>query len=192
MPLRPVPPASRLPALLALFALLWLPGCGGGSDASPADTAGSVAEATADSAGGEELPDDRWDISAADVDRTVRGLQGEVDSLRIASRRVQAIADQRVRVQEYAQLIPVVFMAPGARAAGLPEDRYSELRSNLHDGYNALTGGADSSTSQEILRHLKPDARQALERQVPKIRALYEEQNQLTAKAGGYDTLLTK
>ena len=135
--------------------------------------------------------DDRWNYTASDVDAWVRGMEGGLDSMRIASRQIRTMTG-KARIDAYSHMIPVAFMDVETRAAKLDPDRYAELRSNLHDAYNALTGGADSSTSAEILRHLRPEARAAVERQLPRVRAIYAEQNKLTAQAGGYDTLLTK
>jgi hypothetical protein len=189
-----MPSRSSVATVLAatLAAAVTLDACsGGGSDRERIDST----TAQVDTAAGYDTTaadDDRWNIAAGDVDAWVRGLEGATDSMRIASREIQKLKGS-ARINAYArEMIPVNFAAAATRASGLGDDRYFEVGSNLHDAYNALTGGADEPTSREILRHLRPDARAALERRLPRVKEIYAEQNKLTAQAGGYDTLLTK
>ena len=182
---------SRFTALaFGALAALTIAACsGGGADRAAADSAAAgqdsaMADNTAE-------VDDRWDIKPGEVDAWVRGLEGGTDSIRIASKHARSLG-RDARIQAYSQMIPVAFMGPEVRASRLPEDRYVEVANNLHDAYNALTGNADSATSAEILRHLRPDARETLERRVSRVREIYAEREKLIAQAGGYDSLLTK
>jgi hypothetical protein len=170
------------------FAALLLAACGGGDSARTADSAAAQDTSAAADVGAADA-DDRWDIAASDVDAWVRGLQGGTDSMRIASRHARSLSGS-ARVKAYSQMIPVAFASVEARASGLGEDRYFEVANQLHDAYNALTGGTpDTATTNEILRHLRPDARGALERQLPGVRRVYAARDTLLAQAGGYDTL---
>ena len=185
MPSQLHPPATWLAVLVSIIALP-LASCGGGSG-DQADTVAADTIATDDTAATAAGESYTWDISPADVDRFVRALEAKNDTLRVESQRVRAIADPMQRSREWARLIvPTALLPVQARASGLSEERYMEVSNNLRSAYSALTGGApDEETKRSMLDPLRAGTRQALERQIPRIRSLDEEADRLLGEAAG-------
>ena len=189
MPSRLRPPAVWLVVLLSVVTLP-LASCGGSGeqrDTAAADTLAADDTASAEAAGESET----WDISPADVDRYVRALEAKNDSLRVASRRVRAIAVDSIRLREYSYLVvPITFLPVEVRAAGVSQDRYLDISNNLRDAYSMLTGGApDEETKRATLDRLRADTRQALERQIPRIKRLDEVADSLIGAASGMEKI---
>jgi hypothetical protein len=143
---------ERLFHTTAAVLALGLCACGG-HDSSPktedpadppaeADTAATAARASTPATPG-QAP-----LTVADIDRWEKGMAGELDAVHAAAARLKQAKTGEDSVSAMMGLQEMATVEAGARAAGVDEERYKRIRSDLSAaaGYLAPSiGGVDTT-----------------------------------------------
>lgn len=171
--------------------------CGG--DAGDEDTGSASASEQAQASS--DAPSQDFAFTAADLDAYERGLAKEIELVRSAQERQQtaktpAERGEAMQAQWEAQTIP-----EGAWSAGLPEDRYTEVRETVNrvlqtlDFQGTIDGPMQMDTARaspemkqrlatDPFTELAPASATALRARMDRLVPLWIEYVQLTAVAG--------
>ncbi|HYI10132.1 MAG TPA: hypothetical protein VEK57_13815 [Thermoanaerobaculia bacterium] len=181
--------------------------CGGGktegtsSGDGTGGAAGSAIERSAAADGGSSPSSSAVAFTEAELDGYVRGLRREIEAAQAAQRAAAAAATPAERGRAIQASWETATMPLGAAAAGLPVERYTELRNALdqilrtldHQGkIDGPTGidleHADDATKARVARDpfadLPPSSAAALRSKLDAVTAVWSEYVQLTAVAG--------
>ena len=198
-----MPRRRRAGAAGVLLLALALAACGGGSGDSdvPEDTSGAAiaGAAAAGGAGGEgEAP---LAFTAADLDAWERGMTKETELVRAAQERGRTATTPAERGEAAQAAFPERTAEEGARAAGMPLERYRRLRETVNSTLQTLDfqGKVDGPTSIDTARvgpemkarlaadpvaALPPESAAAFRARLDRLVAVWSEYMRLTAMAG--------
>ena len=187
-----------LPALGLALATGGCSGDGGANDTTDARAAGATAESSSASAGSPAAP---VLFTEADLDAYARGLAKEIELVRAAQERQRTAATpeergRAIQAQWEDQTIP-----EGARSAGLPPDRYRQIREIVGRTLQTLDfqGKIDGPLEMDSLRaspemrrrlasdpfaELPPTSAAALRARMDRVLPVWVQYVRLTAVAG--------
>ena len=164
---------------LRLLAVLFLAGCGGDAgkdethDQAVADTAGDAPDPTQDSAGQSGSPSSA-PISVEDIGRWEKGMAAELAAVREAGEKLKSAKTGEDTLSALMGVQEMTTTPAGARAAGVDEERYRSIRSDLSAATSYLTpqlGGIDttmlSPAQREEMRQMNAAQLKQLEGRVP-------------------------
>jgi hypothetical protein len=167
---------------VAISLLLIIPlvlGCGGKDESkSTADAAENV---TVDSAPGAaeqaQTPSENptvAPITTADIERWDKGLAGELKAVQEAGAKIKSARSGEDTLSAMMGVQETATMGAGATAAGLDQERYKFIRSNLSAAVSYLTpsqGGIDttllSQAQRDELRQMNETQLQQMQKDVP-------------------------
>jgi hypothetical protein len=165
--------AFHFAAPLGLVVLL-LAGCGGGSkegshDEAAANASGEAAPAP-DSAG----PAASTPLSVADIERWEKGMAAELAAVQESAAKLDSAKTGDDTLSAIMGVQEMTTTPVGARAAGLDQERYNVIRSELSTATSYLTpylGGIDttklSAAQREEMRQSNAAQLKQMEAQVP-------------------------
>jgi hypothetical protein len=186
-------------AALAAVTRALAAGCGGGgggaSDASDTATAEAAAPAAAQTSSAPLA------VTAADLDVYERGLRREIEVVRAAQERARAATTPAERAAAAQAQWADQTMPEGARSAGVPPERYREIREAVDgvlqtldfqgkiDGPLTLDTTRVSPEMRERLRGdplaaLPPASAAAVRARLPRLAPIWAQYKELTAVAG--------
>ena len=184
-----------------VFALsLLLAAACGEQNVDTTDAATAATTATAESAASPSAPAP-LSFTEAELDAYVRGLRREIEAAQAAQRDAAAATTPADRGRAIQASWETATMPLGAAAAGMPVDRYTELRNALDrilrtlDQQGKIDGPtsidlthADEETRARVARDpfadLPPASAAALRAKLGAVTAVWSEYVQLTAVAG--------
>jgi hypothetical protein len=177
-----MPAAISLRTPLALVAALLLAGCGGetarnDSAETPAPGAAedsAAAAAPAPAAAGSPTDAVSAPATVEDIDRWEKGIAGELAAVRKAAGRLESARTGEDTLSAMMGVQEMTTTPEGAKAAGLDQERYNVIRSNLSAAVSYLTphvGGIDttmlSTAQREEMRQMNAAQLKQLESSVP-------------------------
>ena len=131
------PHVRRFALVMPLVALLAV-GCGGESDEADTAEATEAGDTTANADAAPPSSGEPYDPQAAeksmtveDIDRWARGMEGELEAVREAGRKLKAAKSGTDSLNAIMAANDMSTRAAGARAAGVAEDRYGLINSTL-------------------------------------------------------------
>jgi hypothetical protein len=147
------------PTRACLFAAMLLAACGGDAgskdaEASADSAAAPAAEtAAADTTAAAPAPQSASEttsapVTTADIDRWQRGMAGELEAVHAAAAKLKAAKTGEDTLNAMMGVQEMNTVAAGAKAAGVDEERYNVIRSNLSAATAYLTpelGGIDTT-----------------------------------------------
>jgi hypothetical protein len=164
---------------LRLLTVLLLAGCGGGEgkeethDQAPADAAGNAAAPAPDTANQSGDPSSA-PLSVEDIERWEKGMAAELAAVQEASTKLKSAKTGEDTLSALMAVQEMTTTPAGARAAGVDEERYKTLRSDLSAAVAYLTphlGGIDttmlSPAQREEMRQMNAAQLKQLEGRVP-------------------------
>jgi hypothetical protein len=162
-----------------LLTVLFLAGCGGGAgkdethDQAVADAAGD-APAPAQDAGGQSGGPSSAPLSVEDIARWEKGMAAELAAVQQASAKLGSAKTGEDTLTALMGVQEMTTTPAGARAAGVDEERYRVIRSDLSAAATYLTphlGGIDttmlSPAQREEMRQMNAAQLKQLEGRVP-------------------------
>jgi hypothetical protein len=163
MPLRPT-----------LLLLATLAACGGSGDAKAADDSAAAVADTSSSAVVAAPPSQAPEptdvaLTAADIDRWAKGMEGERQALAKAEEQLKAAKSQTDTLSAMGATMETATRAAGAAAAGISEDRYNRIRNELGELAAAMAPSemeASKSMPPEMLAQMKQSREEGLARLV--------------------------
>ncbi len=168
--------SSRTP--LCLLAALMLAACGGGDkdesrDEAVADAA-EDAPAPAPDAGGQSGSDNSAPVSVEDIERWKKGMAAELAAVQAAGAQLQSAKTSEDTLSAMMGVQEMTTTPAGARAAGLADERYNVIRSELSVAVGYLAphlGGIDttilSPAQREEMRQMNASQLKQMEGRVP-------------------------
>jgi hypothetical protein len=176
-----MPRAVPLRTPLRLLTVLLLAGCGGGDgkeetqDQAAADAAGDApAPAPATDPASQSGDPGSAPLSVEDIERWERGMAAELAAVQQASTKLKSAKTGEDTLSAMMAVQEMTTTAAGARAAGVDEERYKMLRSDLSAAVSYLTphlGGIDttmlSPAQREEMRQMNAAQLKQLEGRVP-------------------------
>lgn len=191
-------------AMRSQRACWWLPvlvlaaACGG-TEGEAGDAAGAPPAAAANAAAGAAGP--AFAFTAADVDSYERGLKREIELVRAAQERARTATTPQQRGEAAQAQWAEQTMPEGARSAGVPVDRYRQIRESVGEVLQTLDyqGKIDGPLSidttrvdpemrrrlaRDPLAELAPASAAALRARLDRLTPLWAEYMTLTAVAG--------
>ena len=140
----------QFPTATLLLTALILAACGGDAPDRGAPESGSPAQARADtSAGSSGAPDQAsLPVTIADIDRWKQGMEAELTVVRASGEKLRSAKSGEDTLSALMGVQEMATIPAGARAAGLGEERYKMVRSNLSAAVAYLTphlGGIDTT-----------------------------------------------
>ena len=162
-----------------LLTVLFLVGCGGGAgkdethDQAVADAAGD-APGPAQGAASQSGDPGSVPLSAEDIDRWEKGMAAELAAVRQAGAKLGSAKTGEDTLSALMGVQEMTTTPAGARAAGVDEERYKVVRSDLSAATSYLTphlGGIDttmlSPAQREEMRQMNTAQLKQLEGRVP-------------------------
>jgi hypothetical protein len=138
---------------LGLLTVLLFAGCGGGAgkdethDEAVADAAGDARAPAPDAAGQSGTPSSA-PLSVEDIERWEKGMAAELAAVQEAGAKLKSAKTGEDTLSALMGVQEMTTTPAGARAAGLDEERYSAVRSDLSTATAYLTphlGGIDTT-----------------------------------------------
>jgi hypothetical protein len=164
---------------LRLLIVLFFAGCGGGEakdethDEAVADAAGDAPAPAPDAAGQSGGPSSA-PLSVEDIERWEKGMAAELAAVQEAGAKLESAKTGEDTLSALMGVQEMTTTAAGARAAGLDEERYSVVRSDLSAAAAYLTphlGGIDttmlSPAQREEMREMNAAQLKQMEGRVP-------------------------
>jgi hypothetical protein len=164
---------------LRLLIVLFFAGCGGGEgkdethDEAVANAAGDVPAPAPDAAGQSGSPSSA-PLSVEDIQRWEKGMAAELAAVQEAGAKLESAKTGEDTLSALMGVQEMTTTAAGARAAGLDEERYSVVRSDLSAAAAYLTphlGGIDttmlSPAQREEMREMNAAQLKQMEGRVP-------------------------
>jgi hypothetical protein len=146
----PMTGSLQLPSAALLVTALLFAACGGG--AADRGTPGSdpQAQAPADSSAGSSEASDpaSLPVTVADIDRWKKGMEAELAVVRESGEKLKSAKSGEDTLSALMGVQEMATIPAGARAAGIDEERYKAVRSNLSAAVAYLTphlGGIDTT-----------------------------------------------
>jgi len=193
--------------VMTAAAITVLVGCGGG-DKTVDRSAGNATPSTATNNGAS--PDEAShtagaasavELTAADLDAYAKGLARETELVRAAQERARTAATPQARGEAQQAQWEDQTIPEGAKAAGLPTERYRAVRTAVHSTFQWLDfqGKIDGPMELDTARaapemkarfgrdpfdELSPSSREALQAQMNRLVPPWIEYVKLTAVAG--------
>jgi hypothetical protein len=188
---------TRTNTVAALTIALASFGCG---EAAPTDrtsqAATSSTSAPAGQAGSKQVT-----FTEADLDQLERGLRSEIDAVRAAQKKAESAATPQERGQAVQAQWETATIPAGARASGLPEQRYRDIRDKVDrvltilDFQGKIDGPlsidlerADADTRARVagdaFAELPPEAATALRARMDRLLPVWIEYKKLVAVNG--------
>jgi hypothetical protein len=155
---------------------LFLPGCGRDAPDGGAAEAEPQGEVPADtSAGSSEASDQAAaPVTVADIDRWKKGLAAELAAVRESGENLKSAKSGEDTLSALMGVQEMATIPAGARAAGMDEERYRMVRSNLSAAASYLTphlGGIDttllSAEQRDEMRRMNAAQLERLKGSVP-------------------------
>ncbi len=167
---------SRTP--LCLLTVLLLAGCGGGAgkdeshDEADAEAAGEAPAPTPDA--GQSGTPSTAPLAVEDIERWERGMAAELAAVQEAGARLKSAKTGEDTLSALMGVQEMTTTPAGARAAGVDEERYSVVRSDLSAAASYLTpylGGIDtamlSPAQREAMRQMNAAQLKQMEGRLP-------------------------
>jgi hypothetical protein len=164
---------------LRLLTVLFLAGCGGGPgkdeahDEAVADAAGDAPASALDAAGQSGSPSSA-PLSVEDIERWEKGMAAELAAVQEAGTKLKSAKTGEDTLSALTGVQEMTTTPVGARAAGVDEERYSVVRSDLSAATAYLTpylGGIDttmlSPAQREEMRQMNAAQLKQMEGRVP-------------------------
>jgi hypothetical protein len=164
---------------LRLLTVLFVAGCGGGAgedqthDEAVAEGAGDAPAPASDAAGQSGGPTSA-PLSVEDIERWEKGMAAEMAAVQEAGAKLKSAKTSEDTLSALMGVQEMTTTAPGARAAGLDEERYSVVRSDLSAAVAYLTphlGGIDttmlSPAQRDEMRQMNAAQLKQMEGRVP-------------------------
>lgn len=164
---------------LRLLIVLFFAGCGGGAgkdethDEAVADAAGDAPAPAPDAAGQPGGPSSA-PLSVEDIERWEKGMAAELAAVQEAGAKLKSAKTGEDTLSALMGVQEMTTTAAGARAAGVDEERYSVVRSDLSAAAAYLTphlGGIDttmlSPAQREEMREMNAAQLKQMEGRVP-------------------------
>ena len=164
---------------LRLLTVLLLAGCGGGPgkdeahDEAVADAAGDAPASALDAAGQSGSPSSA-PLSVEDIERWEKGMAAELAAVQEAGTKLKSAKTGEDTLSALTGVQEMTTTPAGARAAGVDEERYSMVRSDLSAATAYLTpylGGIDttmlSPAQREEMRQMNAAQLKQMEGRVP-------------------------
>ena len=171
-----MPRAFRFRTPLCLLTVLWLTGCGGGEakneshDEAAADAAGDVPAPTPDGGGTVSSAP----LTVEDIGRWEKGMAAELAAVQDAGAKLKSAKTGDDTLSALMGVQEMTTTPVGARAAGLDQERYNVVRSDLSAATTYLTpylGGIDttmlSAAQREEMRQMNAAQLKQMEGRVP-------------------------
>jgi hypothetical protein len=185
------------PAISLLVLLLTAAACGGGNDRN-AVTGGS---SQASRASGEHGNSQAFAFTEQDLEGYERGLRREIDLVRAAQAKVSAAENAQERGRAIQAQFETATIPDGAQSAGLPPDRYRQVRQTVNRVFQTLDfqGKIDGPLEMDMSRvsaeqreelsrdpfeQLAPESAAALRVRMDRLVPIWIEYVRLTAVAG--------
>ncbi len=154
---------------------LFLPGCGRDAPDGGAAEAEPQGEAPADtSAGSSGATDQAAPVTVADIDGWKKGLAAELAAVRESGEKLKSAKSGEDTLSALMGVQEMATIPAGARAAGMDEERYRMVRSNLSAAASYLTphlGGIDttllSAEQRDEMRRMNAAQLERLKGSVP-------------------------
>ena len=166
-------------ASAGLFAIILLAGCGR-KDADPdasAETSSEEAPASNEDAATSTQPAEnpvRAPLTSADIDRWDKGMAGELKAIQDAAQKIKTARSGADTLSAMMGVQEMATIGAGAQAAGLEQERYKFVRSNLSAVVAYLTpsqGGIDttllSQAQRDEMRQMNEAQIQRMQQEVP-------------------------
>ena len=166
-------------ASAGLFAIILLAGCGR-KDADPdasAETSSEEAPASNEDAATSTQPAEnpvRAPLTSADIDRWDKGMAGELKAIQDAAQKIKTARSGADTLNAMMGVQEMATIGAGAQAAGLEQERYKFVRSNLSAVVAYLTpsqGGIDttllSQAQRDEMRQMNEAQIQRMQQEVP-------------------------
>jgi hypothetical protein len=161
---------------LRLLTVVLLAGCGGGGaakDEAVADAAGDAPGPAPDAAGQSGSPSSA-PLSVEDIERWEKGMAAELAAVQKAGAKLKSAKTGEDTLSALMGVQEMTTTPLGARAAGVDEERYGVIRSDLSAATTYLTphlGGIDttmlSPAQREEMRQMNAAQLKQLEDRVP-------------------------
>ena len=140
----------QFPTATLLFTALILAACGGDAPDRGTPESDPQAQAPADtSAGAGEASDQApLPVTVADIDRWKKGMEAELAVVQASGEKLRSAKSGEDTLSALMGVQEMATIPAGARAAGIGEDRYKTVRSNLSAAVAYLTphlGGIDTT-----------------------------------------------
>jgi hypothetical protein len=122
--------------------------CGGGESKPAADPAANAADVAAEPASQPAADPGQSPLTVADIDRWDKGMAGELEAVHGAIARLKQAKTSDDTVNAMMALQDMATVEAGAKAAGVDQDRYQLIRTNLSSAASYLAphiGGLDPS-----------------------------------------------